>query len=104
MRIQIKYHSKYESEAEELQSFLEDGTWDEFHQVISERDDGLSSLDVEIIESEEDVYDVICGETTVCSKPSSADEVVDAIFEKATEWGVKPYEYDEDGNPIDKPE
>jgi hypothetical protein len=104
MKMAIVYHSKYESEAKELETFLEDGSWDENHEVISVNDDDSISFDVEMEESEDDVYDIVCEGTTVCSNPSSGDEVVEAILDQKDEWGVKPYEYDDDGEPIDKPE
>lgn len=104
MRMQIKYHSQYEAEAKELESYLENPAWDENHEVISEGDDGVRSLDVEMIESEDDEYSVACEGQIVISNPDNHDEVVSAILESKEEWGVKPYEYDDDGNPIDKPE
>ena len=104
MRMQIKYHSQYEAEAKELESYLEDPAWDEHHEVISEDDDGKRTLDVEMIESEDDEYSVACEGQIVISNPDNHDEVVSAILESKEEWGVKPYEYDDDGNPIDKPE
>ena len=106
MQMEIKYHSKYESEAKELETFLEGGSWDENHEVISVDDDGdlTETIEVQMTESEEDVYDVMCEGTTVCSNPPSIEEVAAAIIDQAESWGQMPYEYDDAGNPIDKPE
>ena len=87
MRMQIKYHSQYEAKAKELESYLEDPAWDENHEVISEDEDGKRTLEVEMVETEDDEYSVVCDGYTVISNPDNNDEVVSAIFETAGEWG-----------------
>jgi hypothetical protein len=97
MQMEIKYHSKYESEAKELESFLEASDWDVNHQIISVNEDGnvTDTVEVEMTESEEDVYAVMCEGTIVCSNPTSNDEVVDAVIDQSKVWG-SPSEGDSD--------
>jgi hypothetical protein len=87
--MEIKYHTKYEVEAKELETFLEGCSWDENHEVISVDDAGnlTDTLDVQMTESEEDVYDVKCEGTTVSSNPTSVEEVGEAIIDQAKVWG-----------------
>tara|TARA_B100000029_G_scaffold499520_1_gene570039 strand:- start:543 stop:908 length:366 start_codon:yes stop_codon:yes gene_type:complete len=88
MVIEIRYHSNYESEAKQLESFLEDGLWDANREMCSEDEDGNYQLDVLMVESEDDLYDVVVdpgeNEKVICSNPSNNDEVVTAIFKR--EW------------------
>ena len=90
MQLEIKYHSKYEEEAKKLETFLEDGAWDEHHAVVSVDDDGnlTEQFEVQMTVSEDDVYDVMAEGTTVCSNPTSSEEVGEAIIDQATVWGT----------------
>ncbi len=102
MQMEIKYHTKYEAEVKKLESFLKDGAWDLNHQIISLDDDGnlTDTIEVQMTESEEDVYDVMCEGTTVCSNPPSVEEVTAAIIDKAKVWG-QPTKGDPDFVPAD---